>query len=176
MFTKPFEGAKKGGVKGFFKGTWQGVSGLVVKPVTGVLDAASKTSEGIKNTATYFDEKANMNRQRYPRPFYGTEQFYRPYLVTDAEVMYLLQLYNEGQYANISLLYTFDVFPNNKDREDYYVLVLAQESVLYWSSKKGMVVWDFPTADLDKADQAKESIIIHLKKPSRAFPVIICAF
>jgi vacuolar protein sorting-associated protein 13A/C len=50
VFMKPFEGAKKGGVTGFFKGTLQGLSGLVIKPVTGILDAAAKTTEGIKNT------------------------------------------------------------------------------------------------------------------------------
>jgi vacuolar protein sorting-associated protein 13A/C len=29
------------------KGTWQGVSGLIIKPVTGVLDALGKTADGI---------------------------------------------------------------------------------------------------------------------------------
>jgi hypothetical protein len=28
---KPFEGAKEGGIKGFGKGMWQGISGLVYK-------------------------------------------------------------------------------------------------------------------------------------------------
>ena len=41
LFLKPFEGAKKGGVKGFFKGTYQGITGLIIKPITGVLDAAA---------------------------------------------------------------------------------------------------------------------------------------
>jgi vacuolar protein sorting-associated protein 13A/C len=30
-----------------------------VKPISGILDAISKTAEGIKNTATYFDDKPN---------------------------------------------------------------------------------------------------------------------
>lgn len=46
------------------KGTWQGVSGLVIKPISGILDAASKTAEGITNTATYFDDKPNHRRIR----------------------------------------------------------------------------------------------------------------
>jgi vacuolar protein sorting-associated protein 13A/C len=46
------EGIKSGGFTGFFKGTAQGIAGLVIKPVTGVLDATSKTAEGIKNQAT----------------------------------------------------------------------------------------------------------------------------
>jgi vacuolar protein sorting-associated protein 13A/C len=73
MFFKPFEGAKKDGVKGFFKGTLQGISGLVIKPVTGILDAAAKTTEGIKNTVNYFEDKPNEARERNIRPFYGLE-------------------------------------------------------------------------------------------------------
>lgn len=41
---KPIESTQKEGVVGFFKGVGQGVAGLVVKPVTGVVDFASKTT------------------------------------------------------------------------------------------------------------------------------------
>lgn len=73
VFLKPFEGAKAGGIKGFFKGTVQGVTGLVIKPVAGILDAAAKTAEGIKNTVSYFDDKPNESRLRNIRPIYGFE-------------------------------------------------------------------------------------------------------
>ena len=161
---KPLEGAKKEGVKGFLKGAWKGVSGLIVKPLTGVLDAASKTSEGIKNTATRDDEKPNQNRERFPRPFYGIEQFYRTYLATDAEIVYLLQIYNKGEFSNISLLYTFDIFPNPSDKEEYFVLVLSVETVLLWSAKNAEIAWDFPSRDLSKAIPRVEGVTIHLKK------------
>lgn len=52
VFENPIKGAKKDGVKGFFVGTYKGMSGLVVKPLSGAIDFFSKTSEGIKNTAT----------------------------------------------------------------------------------------------------------------------------
>jgi vacuolar protein sorting-associated protein 13A/C len=39
------------GIGGFFKGAFQGIAGLVIKPVTGAIDAASKTAEGLKSTA-----------------------------------------------------------------------------------------------------------------------------
>jgi len=45
---------KKDGALGFVKGAAKGLAGLVVKPVTGVIDFASKTTEGIKNQALYF--------------------------------------------------------------------------------------------------------------------------
>ena len=167
VVLKPIAGAKKGGVKGFLKGTWQGISGLVFKPVTGVLDAAAKTSEGIKNTATSFDEKSIQHRQRYPRAFYGKEQFYRPYILTDAEISYLLQVGCEGEFTNLNLLYTFKIFPNDQDREDYGVLVLCDERILYLSAKRAEIMWDFPSKDFEKATQTPEGIYLHLKNPPR---------
>lgn len=56
---KPFEGAKKEGALGLIKGIGKGVAGLIVKPVSGVLDAASSFSDGIRNTITFGDDKAN---------------------------------------------------------------------------------------------------------------------
>ena len=59
---KPFEGAKKDGLLGFGKGMLTGGIGLLTKPVIGILDAASKTTEGITNTANYFEDKPNGTR------------------------------------------------------------------------------------------------------------------
>lgn len=39
---------------GFVKGAAKGLAGLVIKPVTGIIDFASKTTEGIKNNALIF--------------------------------------------------------------------------------------------------------------------------
>ena len=43
---------------------------MIVKPITGVLDTASKTAEGLKNSAQYFDDKPNTHRLRDIRVFY----------------------------------------------------------------------------------------------------------
>ena len=32
---------------------------MIIKPLTGVFDAAAKTAEGLTNTATAFDDKPN---------------------------------------------------------------------------------------------------------------------
>ena len=98
VFLKPFEGAKKDGVKGFFKGTWQGISGLIIKPVAGVLDFASKTAEGIKSTATHFDDKPNEARERAPRVFYEADKYYKTYSNIDCEMWTVLQLLKKGQF------------------------------------------------------------------------------
>ena len=49
LLIKPLEGAKKDGLEGLIKGTTQGILGFFLKPVTGILDAASKAAEGFKN-------------------------------------------------------------------------------------------------------------------------------
>lgn len=39
MITDPITGAKKGGIRDFFKGVGTGIVGIVVKPVVGVTDS-----------------------------------------------------------------------------------------------------------------------------------------
>lgn len=63
----------------------------MVKPVAGALDLVSKTSEGVKNTANFFDDKPNEKRERLPRVFYGFEQKFKNYTLQDAEIMYILE-------------------------------------------------------------------------------------
>ena len=57
VFTEPVRGAEKKGLPGFFIGAAKGFGGLIFKPISGVIDAASKTAEGIKNTPDYFSDK-----------------------------------------------------------------------------------------------------------------------
>jgi vacuolar protein sorting-associated protein 13A/C len=70
---QPFEETKKGGFLGFLKGTAKGVSGLVVKPISGTLDLFSMTAEGIKNTTKKEEDLIQDKRLRQPRPFYENE-------------------------------------------------------------------------------------------------------
>jgi len=61
--------------KGFLIGLTKGLVGLVVKPVSGVIDFTSKTAEGIKNSSKMLDfdnPKKLLNRRiRSPVIFYG---------------------------------------------------------------------------------------------------------
>jgi len=87
---KPFEGAKKDGIVGFFKGVGQGLTGLAVKPITGIIDAVSKTSEGLKNTVDQSEDKPNESRERPIRVFYGSDRYYRNFNPLDGEMMSVL--------------------------------------------------------------------------------------
>jgi vacuolar protein sorting-associated protein 13A/C len=79
VVQKPIEETKKDGFYGFLKGTVKGVTGLVVKPVSGALDLISLTSEGIKNTTKTDYELLSDKRLRLPRPFYEIERTIREY-------------------------------------------------------------------------------------------------
>ncbi len=62
------------------------MAGLVIKPVTGIIDFASKTTEGIKNNALMFEDKANESRMRYPRVFYTECKILREYCKIDSQI------------------------------------------------------------------------------------------
>ena len=85
VVRKPLEGAKKGKLKGLGKGILRGLGGLVAKPVSGVVDLISKTTDGIKNTWNYHDKQ--IFQQRYPRPFYGKFKYIKNYNWNDAAVI-----------------------------------------------------------------------------------------
>jgi len=71
------------------KGTYKGISGLIVKPVSGALDLISKTTEGIKNNVNTSLEK-KVKRIRYIRPFYGSNQLIKRYNEFHSEVLHYL--------------------------------------------------------------------------------------
>ncbi len=73
IVKQPMAGARKRGIKGFLKGAFFGLTGAVVKPVSGALDLIACTSEGGKNTATIFDPSLEV-RARNPRAFYMKHQ------------------------------------------------------------------------------------------------------
>ena len=51
IVRKPIEGIKQEkNLSGFGKGILKGIGGVITKPIAGVIDLVSKTSEGFKNT------------------------------------------------------------------------------------------------------------------------------
>ena len=146
---RPVEGVKSGGCKGLAKGTYQGVSGLVIKPVAGVLDATSKTAEGIKNTATYWDKKINEERGRIPRPFYGKEKFYKAYREIDAEILKALRIQGGDEFKDIELVGSVDVNHGDKNKPIMHILAVTYGPIVYWNTKKNKIVWSFYPGQLE---------------------------
>lgn len=84
VLTRPVIEARRRGLRGFGSGIYQGISGLLIKPISGTLDLASKTAEGFKNTIRRFDVNTNKERVRMPRPFYGMQQKIKKFEKNDA--------------------------------------------------------------------------------------------
>lgn len=58
VVLEPIKGGQEEGAVGVFKGIGKGLAGIVLKPVVGAVDLVTRTTEGIKNTTTYMDEKS----------------------------------------------------------------------------------------------------------------------
>jgi hypothetical protein len=65
VLAQPILGAQRNGLAGFVRGVGVGVIGVVVKPVVGVVDLATRTTEGLRNMS---DDNVGR-RVRVPRGF-----------------------------------------------------------------------------------------------------------
>ncbi|XP_041355806.1 vacuolar protein sorting-associated protein 13A-like isoform X2 [Gigantopelta aegis] len=95
IVRKPMEGAKQEGVSGFFKGMGKGLVGVVTRPTSGVIDFASSSFEGIRRLAEMSDE---IKRLRPPRRFHK-DKIVRPYNHQEAEGYAILHETEKGKFA-----------------------------------------------------------------------------
>lgn len=75
----PPQGAQKDGMKGMVKGTFQGVSGLVFKPVSGALTAVGQVSKGVEQEAMKQLDDAVPNEPYRPRRILDADGTLVPY-------------------------------------------------------------------------------------------------
>lgn len=57
VVEQPMQGHREEGGMGALKGAIAGLTGLITKPLTGLIFAASKTIEGVNSSITYLDYK-----------------------------------------------------------------------------------------------------------------------
>jgi hypothetical protein len=95
VFLKPIEGARKEGVKGFFKGVAKGLIGLVTKPIVGAFDMVSAGADAVRQSLT--DENGRI-RVRPPRPL--TSGPIRQYNFQEARVYEFLLETNSSKYGD----------------------------------------------------------------------------
>jgi vacuolar protein sorting-associated protein 13A/C len=81
------------------KGTVSGLTGLITKPLTGFIFAASKTIEGINSSTTYLDYKILERQELITRPLYHKFKLVRPYKSED-ELAYNI-LINWYDYSDV---------------------------------------------------------------------------
>ena len=119
----------------------------------GVLDFASKTAEGVKSSATYFDEKPSEHRWRWPRIFYGHEKFLRIYSLSDSEINYRLVKWFNGEFSNGSMIFAFDIVSPKDKNEISSIFGVYLEGLFLWNQQKKKLVWFI---DIDNVKGIKE--------------------
>lgn len=163
LFTKPFEEASRTGFTGFLKGSYMALSGVVVKPMIGLLDAASKTAEGFKNMAEINNEGLLSIKERVPRAFYGKQMMFKHYIPYDSEMIFILIQTNESEMKRYSYI---DAYPLKPTRETTSVLnlVIFAEAVGLFSHKTSKFVWIAEYDVMEKIEQTHNFITFFFKK------------
>lgn len=142
VFTKPFEGAKRDGAKGFVKGVGKGVLGLVASPFTAVLRAGHSVTQGITNTAIRIKtgKLPQYGRFRHPR-YINSRNILEPYDEDFAEVYQILIKVDNGKHSKHTIKYfaDFPVYKDNKKTKDEGVLIITEQTLLFCKDEKKML-------------------------------------
>lgn len=94
----PYKGSIDEGVTGFFKGTLKGFSGVITKPLSGILDATAKTAEGLTSVFTVYEERSRDQRMRLPRILYEKTQYFKEIQRKEERVVeFLWDKYEESE-------------------------------------------------------------------------------
>lgn len=93
------------------KGLGRGVIGLGLKPVIGAVDFVTRTAEGVRNTATYWDE-IRRGRIRPPR-FFGRDK--------------VLETFSEFKSCGQEILYTVE---RGRYRNEFYMHHIEEETTI----------------------------------------------
>lgn len=142
IFTKPFQGAKQEGAKGFFKGVGKGVLGLVASPVTAVLKAGHSVTQGVTNTAIAIKrgKLPQYGRFRHPR-YINTRNILEPYDEDYAEANQILIKVEAGKYSKHSIRYfaEFPIYKKTKQTEEEGMLIVTEQALLFCKSEKKLL-------------------------------------
>src|SRR5690348_12797227 len=92
VVSKPLEGAKKGGIGGFLKGTGKGLVGAIARPVSGVVDMATSVADSVKTFVdfplkhTYFRVVTTSETIKPIRPprVISSDSIIRPFVYEEA--------------------------------------------------------------------------------------------
>ena len=125
VVVQPLQGSKQG-PRGTIKGIYKGLSGLLFKPLTGLLDLTSATAEGLREV--FLALPAPSVRKRLPRPFYSATAYYAKYNPTDAATMSIV-LTQSG----------YQIFLIEKVNLGFEKLVVCVEGVLLADEKS--ITW-----------------------------------
>lgn len=183
VVTKPVEGAQKGGFVGFLKGTGKGLAGLVVKPVSGTLDAVSKVTEGVSNTIDSKKDRIKTARFRAIRTLYGKNKLIKDYSEEDAIGYQVICAHKGGKFAEGLVWidsFLWEITSQSRKggpitalqkTEGYYMLVLGISRVFLLNLTKRTIVWKLDSNNIASLAEVPCGIAIKLKIPDSKIKV-----
>lgn len=133
LVTKPFEEAKKKGVKGFFRGIGLGLIGAAVKPMMGFGDAITSVASGIK------DSVGDSNPYFHVRPSRALERS-----ATDASDLIVNALNLDAAVAQEFVIRRAktsnyeDAFISYIPMENNGEAIILSEMYVYWRKSKSL--------------------------------------
>lgn len=158
IVRKPIEGALHGGAPGFAKGVVQGVVGVAVKPVAGVMDLATRTTEGIKNTTNLFK---NTRRVRPPRAF-AKGKVLIEYNLEESEGRFVLDFTGRGLFKADDLVYNM--------RHRKHITVITNQRVLYVKAKTYTLLFQVRLNAIKRVEMVPEGINLVFFQPQ---PIVV---
>ena len=160
VLYRPIKEGKKKGFKGVAIGMYSGVTGLVLKPLSGGLDLVAKSAEGIKNTAKIFEAKIFSDRKRFPRTFYGYQRKIKPYSVPDAYITNrILNTVKDGIFKKNHYLETIKFEENERS----LFLIHTEEHIILLEAAQKCVWWHIPSNWIQHVSKVQNGLILHLK-------------
>lgn len=136
IFTKPYLGAKEGGVAGLFKGIGQGLLGAVTSPVTAVLKVGTSVVQGIEGTVTTIGKGgiSHQGRIRFPR-YITPRNVLVAYDESLSEAKLIINMLFSDRYAAEDIL-LFEVLRKKGEKKEPMVIVTEKRFLVLSYEKK----------------------------------------
>jgi len=141
-----------------------GLVGVVFKPISGVLDFASHTTEGLKNTVTYFDDKASEMKKRKPRAFYGREKYFKRYLKFEADLLNNLKIFEDGKFAFDNFISCF-VMVDGKSSD--LILIITFEHIIYFNQTKNQIIFVVEPENITAIEKEQMALKVQVNQNSK---------
>ena len=144
-----------------------------MKPITGVLDAVSKTSEGVKNTALIFDKEKEDQRERDPRIFYGFDKIYENYKNDDVDIMRILKKKKKGRFAKNCYFGFKKYLPLNRESNNFYLMIFTLETIINFNCAKEKIDWYISVLNVKAVAKTGGGIKFFLKEQDKKLKVFL---
>ncbi|XP_070507341.1 intermembrane lipid transfer protein Vps13 isoform X3 [Chironomus tepperi] len=159
VVTKPISGARSEGVQGFFKGLGKGAVGLVARPATGIVDFASGTFDSVKRATELSDEEKKL---RPPR-FLHSDGIIRPYSRSEAEGFKIFRDVDKGKFAvSDQLIYAEAVVEKEVLLVTNHRIIYVRKDLFGWQSD-----WIYKWDEISSLRRVDQGIEITLQAPKQ---------